>query len=476
MESTKKSLGAFGPQVQQSKRNHRVDLVQEETAKRGSTSITSTSALIATMEPKSDFEREFRQAVEESGISWHDKTSVALPPTPAIQEDKDRRQMARIRTLLRAEQIRSRRLKNIKSKAYRKLVRQKETRSMQDLIAKLDKEDPEAAEHIRSELERKLSNLRLNRQRQARIKWSQAAQRFGGREIRTEVSRQAQADADQRKDLIRAVKGKGEGHSSGDESDESFDSSDEDIVSRVKHAIKSNVLDVNGSVEAQKGVMGMKFMREAETRKRNATVAEANSFIETLEESASDSDADSGSVSDHDAAEQSQQDLVASLFSTEVEAPPANKKTKKTTYRLEEPKKETDGLPGWGDWAGEGVKKRKMNKKKELPVKSLPTSALVQMIDDAKLAVPLEKYQVKDIPYPYRSKKEFELAQARPLGPEWQSLTSHAEIIQPKVCARLGAIVAPIVLAKHLSSDSRAKIIDAWDNRKRIKHTKARFL
>ena len=467
--------------MQQSRRSHRLDFVQEETGIRGNTSITSTSALIAKVDTKSDFEREFRQAIEETGLNWNDNSAVTLPPTPEIQEDKERRQMARIRTLLRAEQIRARRLKNIKSKTYRKLVRQKETRGMQDLINKLDKEDPEAAEQIKAELERKLSSLRLNRQRQARLKWSQAAQRFGGREIRTEVSRQAQADADQRKDLIRAVKGKGDAGSSGeDDSDDedSMDSDDDDIVARVKNAINSKVMPTPASPSADnKGVMGMKFMRDAETRKRNATVAEANDFMETLEGSSDgsqiSSEDESGPVKEKTT---SQQDLVASLFSVEVEPEPAGK-TKKASFKIEQPKNEGDALPGWGDWAGEGVKKKRAPKRKEVETKPVSkNSAIVQVLDDETLRAPLTKYQVKDIPYPFRSKKEYEMSQAQPLGPEWQSLTSHAEAIQPKICARLGAVVPAIVLAKHLNSDSRAKIIDAWDNRKKVKHTKARFL
>ena len=491
LDHAKKSLNAFGPQVQQLKRNARVDLVSEGQSRSGSAAITSTTGLLSSIQTKSDFEREFRQAVEESGFSWNDNSATQLPPTPAIQEDTQRRQMARIRTLLRAEQIRARRLKNIKSKTHRKAVRQKEAKGMQDLINKLDKEDPEAAELIKAELERKLSSIRLNRQRQARVKWSQAAQRFGGKEVRGEVSRQAQADADQRKELIRAVKGRTETESGGEETDsdlESLGSDEDDIVARVKKSIHAKVLKGGDDPLPATGLLGMKFMREAETRKRNDTLSEATSFLEALEESGSDTESTSDSPEDagtvnlgeqglHFEDGQTQQDLVASLFSTPAEVA-CEPKRKPASYRLAEAADESNRLPGWGEWAGEGVKRKRAPKPKQTAaIASTPSqSAIVQALDEEKLREPLMKYQMSGVPYPFRSKRDFEAANSRPLGPEWQSLGSHAEMIQPKVCARLGAVVPPIRLAKHLNSDSRAKLIDAWDNRKKVKHTKARFL
>ena len=86
------------------------------------------------------------------------------------------------------------------------------------------------------------------------------------------------------------------------------------------------------------------------------------------------------------------------------------------------------------------------------------------------------KYQVTDVPYPYKSKAEYAAANSQPIGPDWMALTAHSEAIRPKICARIGAVVPPIKLAKHLDADKRAKLIDAWDNRKRTTHTKARFL
>ena len=476
--------------MKQNRRSERIDFIQEEIATRGATSITSTTALVSSTDAVTDFEKEFRRAIEESGLNWNDNSVAQLPATPEIQAHNERSQLARIRTLMRAEQIRAHRLKKIKSKTYRKLIRKKEMKGMQELIAKLDKEDPEAAEKIKAELERKLSSLRLNRQRQARIKWSKAAERFGGREIRTEISRQAQAQDDEKRELIRAIKGRTDRERSDSESDEDSERSssedEDDIVAKVKKAINSKIVGSSETIVPQKGLLGMKFMREADKRKKNDTIGEATKFIDALEGDESSEKEPEQELPQTTAVdtEETQQSLVASLFGDvvpETQSKPSGKKSLKPVT-VEKPQ-EGEEMPGWGSWIGEGVKKRKRNrnaasKAVDQPIskKAAKPSAIVHALDEALVKAPLMKYQVKEIPYPYKTREEYEAANVMPLGPEWQSLSAHSEAVQPKICARLGAVVPPLRLAKHLDSDKRAKLIDAWDKRKRPQHTKARFL
>jgi U3 small nucleolar RNA-associated protein 14 len=480
LEVAKKTIGQFSAQVQQNRRSFQVDLVREETARKGRTTIQSTAAMVADADAITDFEKEFRDAIEQSGLSWNDTTKPQLPAAPAIQEDRERRQMARARTLIRAEQIRSRRLKKIKSKTYRRLIRKKEAKGMTELLEKLEADDPEQAERVRGELERKLSTLRLNRQRQARVKWSQAAQRFGGREIRSEVSRQAQAETDEKRELLRAIKGR-EGEESGSSSEGESDDS-EDIVAKVKKSIKNKVVG-NGDEEGSgaKGLMGMKFMRVAAEKKKNETIAEAEKFLETLEDS--DSDHEELPASSQPTPEtveggmDTQEDLVASLFADPV-SDGVLKKKKGSTIVLKQPENDSEAMPGWGDWIGEGVRQKKKRKTPTpaAEVKAKPSSAIVSVLDDEKLRAPLMKYQCTDIPHPYGSREEFEAANSIPLGPEWNTVSSHIERIQPKIAARIGTVVPPIQLVKHLDPDRRAALIDAWDNKKKVRYTKARMV
>lgn len=438
------------------------------------------------MDPVNDFEAEFRRAMEESGMTWNSTHVAQILPNAEIENHRERSQIARVRTLLRAEQIRNRRLKNIKSKSHRRLIRKKELKGVNDLIAKLDKEDPNGSEEIRAELEKKLSALRLNRQRQARLKWSQAAQRFGGREIRTEVSRQAQADQDEYRELVRAVKGKNavgkDSNSSDSDSDsDEFDGSDDDIVAKVKRAIDKKVLGLESTSDSTKGLMGMKFMQTAAQKQKSQTIAEAQEFLEALSNSSQSSsdDEEEGEIvsSTPVATDIAQQDLVASLFSAPVPTASSEQKASKKSYTLNSATDDPDMVPGWGSWVGEGVRERKKRviKSEEKPVSSKPSTVMHVAGDDV-LKAPLMKYQVKDIPYPYQSRSEYEAAMARPLGPEWQTLSAHAETVKPAIAARLGSAVPRLTHCKNLESDKRAKIINAWDTRKRTQHTKAKFL
>ena len=484
LELSKQNINAFDAQVKQSRRSIRIDLTQEETAARGMTTLTSTTAFASSTDAKTEFEKEFRQAIEASGMSWTDNTPTQLPVAPAVQESRDRSQMARIRTLLRAEQIRARRLKKIKSKSYRKLLRKKEMQGMQDLIAKLDKEDPDAAARIRMDLEKKLSSLRLNRQRQARLKWSKAAQRFGGKEIRSEISKQSQAETDAKRDLIRSIKGVQNtvSDASDDETDATSVDDDEDIVAHIKKTINSKVIEMPGrdATKENAGLFGMKFMRDAAQKRRSNTITEAEHFLEALEGSGSESP-DLKEDSEPESPERessSQHDLVAALFSSQDGIDREQKCA--ATFRLEKTKSNFNAIPGWGDWVGEGIREKRQRLPRTIRdvgnSSKSTSSAIVHMLAEDTMRAPIMKYQIPVVPYPYKSQTEYEAANSAPIGQDWSTLTAHAEAIQPRLCARLGSVIPPIRLAKHLDADKRARIIEAWDNRKKLKHTKARFL
>ena len=63
---------------------------------------------------------------------------------------------------------------------------------------------------LKTEMEQKLAQTRNRRGAEARKKWARAAQRFGGSEIRSLISTQAQTAEDEKRALQRALKGKGE--------------------------------------------------------------------------------------------------------------------------------------------------------------------------------------------------------------------------------------------------------------------------
>ena len=54
------------------------------------------------------------------------------------------------------------------------------------------------------------------------------------------------------------------------------------------------------------------------------------------------------------------------------------------------------------------------------------------------------KFTTAGVPYPFKSREQFERSLRNPLGTEWNTADSHAALTQPKVKATRGAVAAPI--------------------------------
>ena len=54
------------------------------------------------------------------------------------------------------------------------------------------------------------------------------------------------------------------------------------------------------------------------------------------------------------------------------------------------------------------------------------------------------KFQLSEIPYPYKSREEYERAIAGNLGQEWNTLQGTKEVTRPSVLVRAGKIIQPI--------------------------------
>ncbi len=64
------------------------------------------------------------------------------------------------------------------------------------------------------------------------------------------------------------------------------------------------------------------------------------------------------------------------------------------------------------------------------------------------------KYLVKDLPHPYHSIKEYEMAQSLPLGNEWNTMCTYKRLIQPETVMKSGSIIKPIKFIKNLPQDT----------------------
>ncbi|UZJ55389.1 hypothetical protein CBS101457_004709 [Exobasidium rhododendri] len=148
-----------------------------------------------------------------------------------------------------------------------------------------------------------------------------------------------------------------------------------------------------------------------------------------------------------------QRDLVAEAFAgddvtAEFEA------EKSAIMEADAPQVIDTTLPGWGAWTGKGVRtnKKRQEEQKRRFSKVLPgldpskrkdanmTNVIINHKKDKKVA----RYTPTDVPYPYTSRAQYEMAMRNPLGPEWNTRTQHQKMTLPKVLTKPGKAIKPI--------------------------------
>lgn len=117
-------------------------------------------------------------------------------------------------------------------------------------------------------------------------------------------------------------------------------------------------------------------------------------------------------------------------------------------------KKEDKWVSGWGSWTGAGArppkKPRKLPPKLRAPEKKAEAApkrkddGMSTVIINEKRLKKTAKFQLAEIPYPYRSRAEYEKAIAGNIGQEWNTIHGAKEMSRPAVIVRAGKIIKPI--------------------------------
>jgi U3 small nucleolar RNA-associated protein 14 len=117
---------------------------------------------------------------------------------------------------------------------------------------------------------------------------------------------------------------------------------------------------------------------------------------------------------------------------------------------IDEDDKQVDmTLPGWGGWAGEGVK----NKNQKKIIKTIKGVAkkdkrrdknLKNVIINEKVNKKNLKYQASAVPFPYENKEQYEKSLQIPLGPEWSSSNTYAKAIKPRAIVKKSQVIDPL--------------------------------
>jgi len=122
---------------------------------------------------------------------------------------------------------------------------------------------------------------------------------------------------------------------------------------------------------------------------------------------------------------------------------------KQRVIQEDAPKEVDTTLPGWGSWGGLGAKKAPP---KPYLVKKIagvdPTTRAdykkAHVIISEKRDKKASKYLVKDLPFPYTSKAQFERNMDTPIGTEWNTRVGFQRSTLPKVVKKMGTVITPL--------------------------------
>lgn len=298
----------FIPQVTRMRKADQVTLGEEQDHR-----PNTTAALVSNFRPLDDFEKELEEVTKAAGATEeHLKDEKGLPMNSRIRDQQQTQQIARLKSLMLREQQSAKRIKKIKSKAYRRIHRKGEQKEREVLLERLERDNPELAKSLRHDYEKKHAERRMLRQRNARKKWAQTMQRFAKGELSaaTEITKQAQDARDEDVSLKRVIQGRDADESDDSEAMDDLGDSDDEGGDKKRLAQrtvdKAKQLTLNELNDLKKdgdlpttGIFGLGFMRRAIEQKRKDAQSEAQSVLNELEgvgarlDGVADSDAES---------------------------------------------------------------------------------------------------------------------------------------------------------------------------------------
>lgn len=113
-------------------------------------------------------------------------------------------------------------------------------------------------------------------------------------------------------------------------------------------------------------------------------------------------------------------------------------------------------LPGWGDWVGKNtnVSKRKRRRFTTRFPRKIPRrdENKGQLIINEKRDESLKKHLVSEVPFPFKSVKDFEASVRAPIGDTFVPQTAFRRLIKPAVVTKTGEVITPMdqqVLVNH---------------------------
>ena len=111
-------------------------------------------------------------------------------------------------------------------------------------------------------------------------------------------------------------------------------------------------------------------------------------------------------------------------------------------------KRDMTSSDGWGAWAGSGVRPPKRARPAVTEDKIVPKRKDDRrpnvIISQARIKRTANKYMLKDVPYPFTSREEYEKSLKGGIGKEWNVSSGVKAYTRPEIITRAGKIIKPI--------------------------------
>ena len=225
----------------------------------------STAALAGTFEPSHPLEKQIDALLRESGLrSEKEITSFEDLALKRVSIDEVRARQAQLRAmreLMFRQHQKSKRIAKIKSKTYRKIHKRERERNAERRGEEEEEEEGLEEKQMKRDVARAKERMTLRHKNTG--EWAKKMLSRGQHDLET---RQAISEQIRRgDDLQRKILGEEDGEEGEDAESDSAESLGEKVRNPEKWG--EEVVDVD-SPEMRKGILGMKFMRDAEERQK----------------------------------------------------------------------------------------------------------------------------------------------------------------------------------------------------------------
>lgn len=490
-EDTKELVGEWQPTVQAMRQAESLQFPLPEQAPKAPR--LTTASLTASHKSETELESGIEKVLQQSGINEKKLQEIEVSQLKEIspEELKARRaHLAKVRSLFFFQEQKNKRNAKKKSKKFRKHLRMKKEKGMPSL-EELRETDPEAYEEALKKRETERVKERILLRHKSQTKWA----KFALKSDDPNLKRAAQDHLRLGRDLIRKMHDEdGEELPEDDEEYEEFEEEEEseevdmDIIGIDGERINAKEVDDDDDDDDEENVGRRSFtsrgqISEVKTtaepkpkKKKDAIKKKESSNIDSVpssfavEDSEDDSDDDEAqafNLSTAESTSREQRDLINRAFAADhiTEDQIAQEKLDLVQDENDVEKEySTLTMPGWGEWAGNGVKPSKRREKMIAEMefkKAKKERELLKNRKDAKLKHVLinqkknkkfeSQYTLEEVPYPYRDKDLYERSIRQPLGKEWNTYGSHKALIKPKIIVKGGTVIDPIKKKKKIN-------------------------